>query len=89
MKKVKINKNQLFDQFEFSSSEMTFYLDTKTGEVVFVSEFNDLGDDSENQEFIESDPERFVAFPEQDSRCGYDDMVDFANSINGSRGDVA
>jgi len=81
MKKITINKSQLFDQFEFSSSEMTFYLDAKTGEVVFVSEFSDLDDDSETQELIESDPERFIAFPEQDSISGYNDMVDFVNNI--------
>lgn len=81
MKKVKINKEALFAQFEFSSSETSFYLDTQTGEILSVSEFDDLEEDTGTKELIEENPERFVMFPEQDSRRGYDDMVDFTNSL--------
>ena len=81
MKKVKTNKEELFGQFEFSSSEMTFYLDTQTGEIVTISEFDDLEEEEETKELIEDEPERFIAFPEQDSRRGYDDMVDFTNAL--------
>lgn len=81
MKKVKVNKEELFARFEFSSSEMSFYLDTQTEEVLTVSEFGDLDEDSATKELIEEYPERFVTFPEQDSRRGYDDMADFVNSL--------
>lgn len=81
MKKVKTNKEELFGQFEFSSSEMTFYLDTQTGEIVTISEFDDLEEEGKTKELIEDEPERFIAFPEQDSRRGYDDMVDFTNAL--------
>lgn len=64
----KINREALFVQFEFSSSEMTFYLDTQTGEILMVSEFDDVDEDEKTKELIEEDPERFIAFPEQDSR---------------------
>jgi len=56
-------------------------LDTKTGEILSVSELDDLDEDKNTKELIEEDPERFVMFPEQDSRCGYDDMVDFVNNL--------
>ena len=76
-----MNKEALFAQFEFSSNEMTFYLDTQTGEVLTVSEFGDLDEDSATKELIEEDPERFIMSPEQDSRRGYDDMADFVNNL--------
>ncbi|MFH1645835.1 MAG: UPF0158 family protein [Candidatus Omnitrophota bacterium] len=80
-KKIKTDKELLFGQFGFSSDEMAFYLDTKTGEVVVVSEFDDMEDNAKTKELIESDPDRFVVFPEQDSHEEYNDMVDFANSL--------
>jgi len=85
MKKIKMNKEELFAQFEFSSNDMIFYLDTQTGEILPVSEFSDLDGGEETKELIDENPERFIMFPEQDSRRGYDDMVDFANSLNNKK----
>lgn len=83
MKIVKASKEDVFDQFEFSSAETRFCLDTKTGRVVSISQFGEFeeDDDEEVRALLKSEPERFVDFPEQDSRRGYNDMVDFANSI--------
>ncbi len=81
MKKVNAKKEELFDEFEFSSDEMTFYLDVQTGKAVFVSEYGDLDEEEEIKTLMDECPERFIAFPDQDSRRGYDDMVDFANTV--------
>ncbi|MBU1852044.1 MAG: UPF0158 family protein [Candidatus Omnitrophica bacterium] len=82
MRKIKANKEKIFDQFNWSSMEMTFYLDTKTGGVACVSEFgDDLEEDKEINDLLESDPKRFAVLPDQDSSRGYDDMADFAKTI--------
>lgn len=85
MKIIKADKEELFNQFEFNMMETTAYLDTKTDEIIYVSEHDVLDENKDVRELLDAEPERFVAFPEQDSRCGYDDMVDFTNSVEDGR----
>lgn len=85
MKKIKVNLNELVEAFVNCAENLHNYLDIKTGEIIMIpiSKYSDF--DKENEELndkMESDPERYIDIPEKDSREGYQEMVDFTESID-------
>ena len=82
MRKVKINLSELMDAFENCRIGYEFYLDTKTGELLYTSdEFMDPEETKKIYERMEDEPKRYLSIPERSSREGYQDMVAFTESL--------
>ncbi len=82
MRKIKTNLEELMLAFEECRLEHQYWLDLHTGELFFVSRISMLSDEiDEIYERIESEPDRYLKIPEQSSHEGYQDMVDFAETV--------
>ena len=82
MRKVKANLSELIDAFNNCQIGYEYYLDTKTGELLLVSdEFMDTNETEEIYERLDSEPERYLNIPTESSREGYQDMVAFTESL--------
>jgi len=82
MRKVKANLSELIDAFDNCQIGYEYYLDTKTGELLLVSdEFMDTGETEEIHERLDDEPERYLSIPTESSREGYQDMVAFTESL--------
>jgi hypothetical protein len=82
MEKLKIDMHELMWAFESCSIESRYFLDIKTGEVIFTSDLTSTQEEQEEFEIkIDADPQRYIPIPEEDSRQAYDDMVDFTNTV--------
>jgi hypothetical protein len=82
MRKVKANLSELIDAFDNCQIGYEYYLDTKTGELLLVSdEFMDTNETEEIYERLDSEPERYLSIPTESSREGYQDMVAFTESL--------
>ena len=68
---------------EDSSYEHDYYLDLKTGEILFVSEY--IGDEETERlkDEIDEDPDRYEQVPKAESHEGYGDMEDFIATVEG------
>ena len=82
MRKVKANLSELIDAFNNCQIGYEYYLDTKTGELLLVSdEFMDTNETEEIYERLDSEPERYLNIPTESSREGYQNMVAFTESL--------
>ena len=82
MRKVKANLSELIDAFDNCQIGYEYYLDTKTGELLLVSdEFMDTNETEEIYERLDSEPERYLSIPTESSREGYQDMVAFTEFL--------
>lgn len=82
MRKVKANLSELIDAFDNCRIEYEYYLDTKTGELLLVSdEFMDTNETKEIYERLDSEPERCLSIPTESSRERYQDMAAFTESL--------
>ncbi len=82
MRKVKASLSELIDAFDNCQIGYEYYLDTKTGELLLVSdEFMDTNETEEIYERLDSEPERYLSIPTESSREGYQDMVAFTESL--------
>ena len=82
MRRVKANLSELIDAFDNCQIGYEYYLDTKTGELLLVSdEFMDTGETEEIYERLDDEPERYLSIPTESSREGYQDMVAFTESL--------
>lgn len=77
-RKVKIKMDDLLEYFEEGSYEVQHFLDIEKGEIITLMEWDE---DEKLREEIESGGERYILLPEQDSRTGYRDMVDFTETV--------
>lgn len=81
--KVKADMQGLCYAFEDSSGDHRYYLDLETGEVIFISEY--YMDPMEKEELEEKVEEgiggRYIFIPGDDSSEGYEDMVDFIETV--------
>ena len=83
MKKVAIDMEELIDAFENCSVELRYFLDIERGEIIFTPGYT--GFEEEKEKFharIDSNPERYLSIPERGSRKGYDEMADFAATVD-------
>ena len=80
-KTLKINLDELCEAMENSSYENEYYLDLKTGEILFLSEY--MGDEETEKlrERLDDDPDRYEPIPKAESHVGYEDMRDFIATV--------
>ena len=82
MRKVKVNLSELINAFDDCCIGYEFYLDTKTGELLYTSdEFMDSEEIEKIYERMENEPERYLSIPIESSREGYQDMAAFTESL--------
>ena len=84
-KALKIDLDELCEAMEDSSYEREYYLDLKTGEVLFVSDYTDDEETEKLKDRVEKDFDRYEHVPKAESREGYEDMVDFIATIEDER----
>ena len=80
-KSLKISLDELCSAMEDSSYENEYYLDLKTGEILFLSEYMDDEESSKLRERIEETPDRYERIPKAESHEGYQDMEDFIATV--------
>jgi len=82
MRKVKVNLSELINAFDDCCIGYEFYLDIKTGELLYTSdEFMDSEEIEKIYERMKNEPERYLSIPTESSREGYQDMVAFTESL--------
>jgi len=84
-KALNINLDELCEAMEDSSYENEYFLDLKTGEVLFISDYMDDEDTCELKDRIEEDFDRYERIPKAESHEGYQDMVDFIATVDNER----
>ena len=87
LRRLPIDLSELTFAMDMAGSSMGMihnYLDRETGEILFVSEDN-LEECEEVVERIETEPERYVEVPTDDSRAAFRDMEDFAETVEDER----
>ncbi|MBS7251549.1 MAG: hypothetical protein KIH08_13315 [Candidatus Freyarchaeota archaeon] len=68
--------------FEDVSFDTRYYLDLKTGEIIFVSDFMDREEIEEIREKLDAEfGERYILIPKMDPSEGYRDMEDFIETV--------
>ncbi|MBN3039562.1 MAG: hypothetical protein JW867_00370 [Candidatus Omnitrophica bacterium] len=81
MKKVRIPMDELMDAFENCSVEHQYYWDTEENRMIFISEFSEMNEQEAFYEEVDRNPKRYIAIPERETRSDYNDMADFANTV--------
>jgi hypothetical protein len=82
---LKIDLDELYDAMENSSYEVEYYLDLKTGEILFVSEGMDDEETGKLKNQIEEEFDRYEPIPKAESHEGYRDMQVFIASVDDER----
>jgi len=86
MRKVKIDMIELIDAFDNCRIGFEYYLDIKTGEILFTSyECMDTEEIEKIDEQLESEPGRYLNIPTDSSSEGYTDMEAFAETVKDER----
>lgn len=78
---LKIDLDELCSAMEDSSYENKYYLDLRTGEILFVSDYIDDGETEKLKDKIDEEPERYERIPKAESYEGYEDMEDFMATV--------
>jgi hypothetical protein len=78
---LKIDLDELYDAMENSSYEVEYYLDLKTGEILFVSEGMDDEETGKLKNQIEEELDRYELIPKAESYEGYRDMQAFIATV--------
>lgn len=76
-KTLKVDLDELYSAMEDSSYEHDYYLDLKTGEILFVSDYVDDEESDKLKDKINEHPERYEQIPKAEPHEGYKDMEDF------------
>ena len=80
---VRVDFEELRFAFEDASYEHRYFLDTETGEVILVSEYDDDEESTQRLEAIdEAEPGRYLQVPRAESRDGYEDMQEFIDTVS-------
>ena len=80
-KPLRISLDELCDAMGNSSFESEYFLDLKTGEILFLSQYADDEETGELKEQIEEEFERYERIPSAEFHEGYRDMVDFITTL--------
>jgi len=70
---------------ENSSYENEYYLDLKTGEILFLSEYTDDEETRKLRDQIEEDFDCYERIPKAESHEGYEDMENFIATVKDER----
>ena len=80
-KSLKVDLGEVCSAMEDSSWEHAYYLDVKTGEILFLLE---NGNDEETEKLrgrFEGEVDRYQRIPRVESHKGYEDMQDFIATL--------
>ena len=80
-KSLKVDLDELCSAMEDTSYENEYYLDLKTGEILFLSEYMDDEETRKLRDQIEEDFDRYERIPRAESHEGYEDMEDFIATV--------
>lgn len=80
-KSLRIDLDELCEAMDNGSYENEYYLDLKTGEILFLSEYMDDEEMKILRREIDNAPDRYELIPKADSREGYEDMCGFIGSV--------
>ena len=80
-KTLKIDLDELYDAMENSSYEVQYYLDLKTGKILFVSEGMDDEETGKLKIQIGEELDRYELIPKVESYEGYRDMQAFIATV--------
>ncbi len=78
---IKIDMGELAMALEDNSGMMNRFLDKKTGEIVFTSEYDMIDEDEEIKKRIENDPNRYIWIEPVSSNRGFRIMEEFVESL--------
>ncbi len=79
---VRVDFEELRFAMEDAAYEHHYFLDTETGEVILVSEYDDDEESSQRLEAIdEAEPGRYLQVPRAESSDGYEDMQEFIGTV--------
>jgi len=80
-KTLHVDLGELCEAMDNSSYENQYYLDLKTGEILFISEDMDDEETGKLKDQIEEEFERYEPIPKAESHEGYRDMQDFITTV--------
>jgi hypothetical protein len=80
-KTLHVYLGELCEAMDNSSYENQHYLDLKTGEILFISEYMDDEETRKLKDQIEEEFERYEPIPKAESHEGYRDMQDFITTV--------
>jgi hypothetical protein len=80
-KTLHVYLGELCEAMDNSSYENQHYLDLKTGEILFISEYMDDEETTKLKDQIEEEFERYEPIPKAESHEGYRDMQDFITTV--------
>lgn len=79
---VRVDFEELRFAMEDASYEHQYFLDTETGEVILISEYDDDEESTQRLEAIdEAEPGRYPQVPRAESSDGYQDMREFIDTV--------
>jgi hypothetical protein len=81
MKKIQIDTNMLLFVLEDHGFERDHYLDIKTGEIITLTEFDDLSEGEELKDIIDADQERYLYIEPLDSQKSFNVMERFLDEL--------
>ncbi len=81
MRKLKVDMSELEFAFEDSSPESCHYLDSETGEILLIMDDFDNEESGKLSKEMEANPGRYIEIPKAQSYEGYEDMADFADTV--------
>src|SRR5271157_3865226 len=84
-KRLKIDLDELCSAMSDSSYDHEYYLDIKTGEIIFLSEHTDDEEIGELKDKIDEESDRYEQIPKLESREGYEEMQDFITTVKDER----
>ena len=84
-KSLHINLDELCEAMDNSSYESQYYLDLKTGEILFISEYMDEEEADKLKDQVEENYDRYEPVPMAESHEGYRDMQDFIATVENQR----
>ena len=78
---LKIDLDELCSAMEDSSYENKYYLDLRTGEILFLSDHMDDEETEKLEDKIDEEPDRYERIHRVGSDEGYEDMDDFITTV--------
>ncbi|MFC1955908.1 UPF0158 family protein [Chloroflexota bacterium] len=80
-KTLHIDLDELCEAMDNSSYENQYYLDLKTGEILFISEYMDDEETEKLKDQVEEGNDCYESIPMAESHEGYRDMQDFIATV--------
>jgi hypothetical protein len=82
-RRVRVDFEELRFAMEDASYEHQYFLDTETGEVILISEYDDDEESTQRLQAIdEAEPGRYLQVPRAESSDGYQDMQEFIDTVS-------